>query len=189
MLFIFLFFIFLLILLALIVFWTWKNGISPMPTPFKIKRALIEQLPSLNEGLVYELGAGWGTLAVALAKKYPQCQIIAYENSPVPYCFLKLRLWLSGLHNVTAHPQDFFHASLHQADLVVCYLYPKAMQRLKSKFELELKNQTWVVSHTFAIPQWTAVRTLSIHDLYQTKIYFYRYTQNEIHKKSVDIKD
>lgn len=189
MLFILLLFSFLLILLSLIVVWTWKNGISPMPTPLKIKHRLLEQLPPLQKGFVYELGAGWGTLAVALAKKYPHCQIIAYENSPIPYCFLKLRLWWSSINNVETHPQDFFGASLHQADLVVCYLYPKAMLRLKSKFELELKDQTWVVSHTFAIPGWTAVRIIPTPDIYQSKIYFYRSIKHEIHKKSVDIKD
>ncbi len=63
---------------------------------------------------------------------------------------------------------------LHNASLVVCYLYSGAMQRLKTKFESELALETYVLSHTFAIPGWTRIHCVKVADLYQTPMYLYQ---------------
>nr|NGX50328.1 hypothetical protein [Chlamydiota bacterium] len=70
--------------------------------------------------------------------------------------------------------QNFFKCSLHNADLVVCYLFPKGMTQLKSKFERELKPGTVVVSNTFAIPGWTPIETIEVDDIHRSKIYLYQ---------------
>lgn len=156
-----------------IVLWTWKNGISPMPTTSKAKKVLLENLPELFEGDIYELGSGWGTLAFALAKKYPNCRIIGYENSLIPFLFSNIRLYFSDKKNLILKRQDFFIVGLEKATMIVCYLYPGAMGRLRKKFEAELRKGTWVVSHTFSIPQWKAYKQIDIQDMYCSKIYIY----------------
>ncbi|QLH35887.1 MAG: methyltransferase [Parachlamydiaceae bacterium] len=95
-----LFFIFVLAGLILIIGWSLKNGIGPMPTASKTKMLLFKHLPKEKEGVIYELGSGWGTLAFPLARRYPSSTIIAYENSPIPYLFSKMGLFASGLHNL-----------------------------------------------------------------------------------------
>nr|NGX50824.1 hypothetical protein [Chlamydiota bacterium] len=125
-----------LTILFLILFFTLKNGISPMPTSSKVRNQLLALLPKLERGNVVELGSGWGNLIFPLAKKYKNCQIVGYENSPIPYLF---SLLINPAPNLKIMRQNFFKCSLHNADLVVCYLFPKGMTQLKSKFERELK--------------------------------------------------
>ena len=58
--------------------------------------------------------------------------------------------------------------------MIVCYLFPKGMEKLSKKLEKELKPGTLVISHTFALPGWKPFKTLDVDDLYYTKIYFYQ---------------
>lgn len=150
------------------------NGITPMPTSPRVRRKL---LAIINErqitGKVFELGSGWGTLAIPLARVLPHCQIIGYENSPIPYLFSRLARTLYQLDNLEIIRENFFRASLAEADLIVCYLYPRAMERLKIKFERELKERCLVISSTFAVPQWRAEEVTAAPDHYRTKIYVY----------------
>lgn len=159
-----------LVILFSLIFHTLKNGISPMPTTEKVKRALFEVLPDLDDGVIIDLGSGWGNLIFPLAKKYEHCHIFGYENSPVPYWFSSM---INHKKNLKIRRSDFFNVPLHDADMVVCYLFPKGMEELKAKFEKELKPGTHVVSHTFAIPGWKPKTVIEVNDLHSSKIYLY----------------
>lgn len=169
-----LFYLFLVGILGLIMGYSWRYGITPTPTSPKVKNKLLKILPPEIKGSIAELGSGWGTLAFALAHHFPHNQVHAYEVSPIPFYFSKLISYLHPCSNLHFIRQDFFAASLHSASLVVCYLYPEAMSRLKTKFEKELTPGTLVLSHTFAIPGWIPIRLFKVDDLYQTPIYLYR---------------
>lgn len=149
-----------------ILYWTCKNGISPMPTSPKVQRALLNAMPDQIEGTIVELGSGWGTLAFALARRYPNAQVIGYETSHIPYLFSLL----FRRKNLTFVRKDFFKESL-QVTVAICYLYPTAMQRLKEKLESE--GEIAVITHTFAVNGWKAKKIVEVDDLYKTKIYFY----------------
>lgn len=159
---------------ASIVFWSLRNGIAPMPTSPKAKRRLMESLPKTVEGKVYELGSGWGTLAIPLAKKYPRCLVLGFETSSIPYIVSKLWERAMQLPNLEIKRQDFFSIDLSDSGLVVCYLYPGAMRLLQAKFQEELKPGTWVASNTFSIPGWKPHSVIEVGDLYASKIYLYR---------------
>ena len=81
---------------------------------------------------------------------------------------------LAKLPNGRLQRRDFFSMDLADAGLVVCYLYPGAMEKLKVKFERELKPGCWVITHTFAVPGWKAEAVYPVDDLYRTQIYVYR---------------
>lgn len=169
--------IFLLLLgwiLLSIVIWSYRLGITPTPTSSKAKRCLLKALPDKLEGKILELGSGWGTLAVPLAKTYKNCSVIGYEISPLPFFVSWVRVRFSGVSNLKLLRQDFFKVDMSDASLIVCYLYPGAMRKLKEKFEKELKPGTYVISNTFAIPGWQPISVHEVNDLYRTKIYVYR---------------
>lgn len=163
----------ILIVSASIIFWTIKNGISPMPTSLKAKKCLLEALPKLS-GIVYELGSGWGTLAFPIASRHPDVLVIGYETSPFPYFYSKILSLLKRLPNLKLIRKDFFKISLTDASVVVCYLYPGAMQKLKVKFSEELKPGTLIISNTFAIPGWRPEKVIVVKDLYRSRIYIYK---------------
>ncbi|MFC1586488.1 SAM-dependent methyltransferase [Fibrobacterota bacterium] len=157
-----------------IIFYTLVNGISPMPTSRKVRTKLLDVVSHYKvRGPVFELGSGWGTLAVPLAKALPDSLILAYENSGIPYLFSILRNRLLPMKNLVFIHKNYNSVSLTEAGLVVCYLYSGAMDKLKVKFERELKPGALIISHTFALPGWIPVQVMETGDLYRTRIYVY----------------
>lgn len=149
-------------------------GITPTPTSSKVQKKLLALLPEDFSGAIAELGSGWGTLTSALNKKFPHHPIKAYEISPLPYLFSKCLAAFYHFPHLTIYRQNFFDISFREFSLIVCYLYPDAMMRLKEKFQKELKQGTYIVTHTFAIPGWQEIDKVYVDDLYHTPIYLYR---------------
>ncbi len=159
---------------ASIVIYTLGNGISPSPTTGKVKRRLLKSIADLPcSGHIYELGSGWGTLVIPIAKQFGECHVHGYENSIVPYTVSRVRRLL-GPPNLNLHWRNFMKSGLGTADVVVCYQSPGNMSRLRPKFEEELKNNAYVISNTFAVPGWKPTETHRVDDLFNTCIYVYR---------------
>ena len=78
-----------------------------MPTASKVKKELFQALPEHLEGTILELGSGWGTLAFALGKRYPNCQVIGYEISTIPYLLSLLLQRITKQKNVTFKKKNF----------------------------------------------------------------------------------
>lgn len=168
------FFILLFSAVSIIV-WSVRNGIAPMPTSPKAKKILLAKaLPHEIQGPIFELGSGWGTLVFPLAKQFPLSQVTGYESSLIPYGVSKIVSFFFRQKNLRLARRDFFQEDLHEAALVVCYLYPGAMSKLKLKFEKELQPGTWVISNTFAIPGWYPIHVYEVNDLYRSKILVYK---------------
>lgn len=162
-------------LALLSIFWsTITLGISPMPTGPKVKREVLALIPEDLEGEVHELGAGWGTLAWAVASRCPRAQVIAWERSPFPFLFCRLRLLLQPRKNLTLRFADFHRADLRHARLALAYLWTGAMTKLGPKFEAELPAGAVVISHTFAWRGKEPETTRVTLDLYRTPVYRYR---------------
>lgn len=157
-----------------IVVWAIKNGIGPMPTSPKQKRCLLAFLPTDVSGNVLDLGSGWGTLAISLARKLPACRVFGYESSPVPYFVSRVFQFFLRYPNLRFFRKDILDAPLVEVSLIVCYLYPAAMKRLKVKLERELRPGAVVITNTFAIPGWSPQNVTVTNDIYRSKIYLYR---------------
>ena len=162
-------------LALLSIFWgTITLGISPMPTSGKVKHELLALLPEDLEGEVHELGAGWGTLAWAVATRFPGAQVIGYERSLFPFLFCRLRMIVQPRKNLTMRFVDLHRADLRRARLVITYLWTGALTRLGPKFEAELPNGASVISHTFGWRGKEPELTRATADLYRTPVYRYR---------------
>lgn len=159
---------------ASIAWHTLAVGISPMPTSRRVRAVLLELVPPGIGGEVHELGAGWGTLAFALAEALPGARVIAWESSPVPFFFCWLRQRARPRKNLELRRGDFFAADLRGARLVTCYLFTGAMARLAPKLEAELPSGAVVLTHTFAVRGWQPEATRTVNDLYRTPVYRYR---------------
>lgn len=168
----------LLTILTVVVVTTYKYGIGPTPTSPKVKASLMQMLPKIPPGDIYELGAGWGGLAFALADHYKDHRVIAIEISIVPFVWMKLRQLFFRKKNLKIVFGDFFKMNLMTADLIICYLYPAAMQKLEP-----LVADKWVVSHTFAFPHRKADQIDYAQDLYHTPIYVYERKNHFISEK------
>jgi hypothetical protein len=163
-----------LVVVALIFFYTLYTGISPMPTSARVRRAMFEMLPEGLEGTIFELGSGWGTLALPLAKRYPNCPVHGYEVSPLPWLCSWFRGKGAGRSNLIFHRQNYLQADLSAAALVVVYIHADGMAKLNPKLEAELKPGTLVLSNFFQVRGWTPIQETTVNDLHQSKVYLYQ---------------
>ncbi len=69
---------------------------------------------------------------------------------------------------------DFHRAGLGGAGLVVCYLPPPAMEKLKPKLAAELPPGALVLSNTFAIRDWQPEDVRTAPDPHLSQVYLYR---------------
>ncbi len=159
---------------ALIFIYSEITGSPPVPTAPATKAVMLSMVPADLEGSIHELGSGWGTMAFALARRHPRCPVTAFELSPVPWLFSRLRLALGRYPNLTLRRQDFHRVHLGGTALVVCYLQPRGMRKLKPKLEAELDPGTLVLSNTFAFDGWRAQEERRVADIYSTRVYLYR---------------
>src|SRR4051812_17239822 len=162
---------------ASLVYFTLRTGISPMPSNPLQRTATLEAV-GLTPGPIFELGAGWGTLAFALADRFPHASVVAFELSWIPYGVMRIRHALRPRKNLKLLRADFLQATLSEAQVLVCYLYPGAMEALAPKLKAEAAGAR-LVSHTFAVRGWTAESELTLADLYRSHVYVYRVPQTD----------
>lgn len=163
-----------LVVIALIYIYTLLTGISPMPTSAKVRGAMLAALPDNINGAIFELGSGWGTLAVPLARQYSNCPVLGFEISPLPWLYSRLRQMVTQTQNLTFHRRNYLTADFSASALIVVYIHADGMEKLKPKFERELKPGTLILSNFFQIRGWEPIQELTVDDIHQTKVYLYQ---------------
>ena len=61
---------------------TLRTGVPPMPTSSGVRACMFDLSKDVAPATVFELGAGWGGLATALARRWPEAKVVAVEVSP-----------------------------------------------------------------------------------------------------------
>lgn len=151
-------------ILATLAATVWTGVPSQSSSPGAVAAA-VEIVPEEFDGTIIEPGAGWGALTFALAIRFPACPVIAVELSPLPWLFLQVQQRLLYRQpNVQIIFGDFHRLRFHGADLVACYLTPRAMARLAPKLREELNPGALVVSNSFGLPGWRPIDTIEIPD-------------------------
>ena len=159
---------------ASIVWSSLRTGISPMPSSRKATRTMLTEIGTADTGPIIDTGSGWGTLVIALAKKYPQRQVIGYELSPVPWLISFIRKQTGQIHNLSLHRKDFLKADLSNATTLLCYLFPGGMISLETKLQDEQNKISLIISNTFAMPSHEPSKVIELNDIYSTPVYVYR---------------
>ncbi len=160
-----------------IVFYTIKNGISPMPSSSHAQLAVlkaIKQLPNKHNRVIIDAGSGWGNLAFQVASEFPGMNIFGLENSLIPFWFSRMYKMIGSFSNVTFKQQNIYTFSYEKTDFVLCYLYPGAMRQLSPILKQQLQNGAYIISIFFALPDWTPEHIMECQDLYRTKVYVYQ---------------
>lgn len=178
-------------LISLSIIWnSLRAGITPVPSSRKARQAILTAADLIPAGTIIELGSGWGNLALALAKKYPQRQVIGFEISLVPWLFSIVLKQLQGTKNLSLRKQNFNTCVLPPATLLICYLYPGGMKTLAKKLAREKPAVQMLISNTFALPGTEPLQVIRLDDLYRSPIYVYRFPKegfSEVEKREVKI--
>jgi hypothetical protein len=150
------------------------RGFAPyVNTHPKVLKAILKELSVTDDATVIELGCGHAGFLRAVHNENPRTKLIGVEYS-------LLLVWSARLQNALAKTnieikrQNIIDTDLHSADIVYCYLNPDTMDKLRYKFEHELKKGSTVVSYKYPVP------ALEPHSVYDThikgeKVYFYQY--------------
>ncbi len=109
--------------------------------------ALLVEAKLPDDAVIYELGSGWGSMVIALARAFPRAQVRGIELSPLPYWVARLRT--RRMRNVSLHLGDFHKSDLREAQAVTCYLMISPMPKLAALLDRQLQPGTPVVALTF----------------------------------------
>ncbi len=145
-----------------------------MPSSHKAYNAMMTLAEETGTGTVVDLGSGWGNFVIRMAKQYPQRQVIGYELSLLPWLCSNLLKKVFSLQNLTLYRQDFYKAELCKKSVLVCYLFPEAMEKIKHKLLTEQHQIDFLISNNFALPSSKPEKVLKLNDFYHSPIYLYK---------------
>ncbi|HCP08485.1 MAG TPA: hypothetical protein DIT25_01660 [Candidatus Moranbacteria bacterium] len=106
-----------------------------------------------------DLGMGNGRTLVVASDKFG-LDVGGYELSPIIFWIAKINLRFRKIRSARLYLKNFYDQDLSQNDIIFCFLTPHAMDKLKIKFEKELKPGTRVISYAFRIKEWRALEVL-----------------------------
>jgi SAM-dependent methyltransferase len=145
-------------------------GAGYQPTPAKVVRRMLD-LAEIRPGeTLYDLGAGTGAIVFAASRGYG-ARVVGVEVDPIRVLILRLRRWWGGPRDrVRLEWGNIFEVDLRSAQIVAVFLWPGAMQRLRTQLERQLSTGARVVSHWHEVPGWTP----EVVDT-ERRVYLYRW--------------
>ncbi len=150
-----------------------------MPSSNKAYLAMMQLVDETGTGNIVDLGSGWGNFVIRIAKQYPQRQIIGYELSFLPWLMSTFLKKVLGLKNLTLHRQNFYQADISKTSVLVCYLFPEAMNKISTKLQVEQSSVRFVISNNFALPAWQPFKKIQLNDFYKSPVYLYKISQKK----------
>ena len=137
---------------------------APFVPSNRKRRSIMMKLANIgNQDIVYDLGCGDGRFVFEASKKAKKA--IGYELSIPLYLLGKIRS-LFYKKKAKIRFGDFFKQDLSDADIIFCYLMPKAIQRFYKELWPTLKPGTRFITNQFPIKNLQPVQT-------KDKVYMY----------------
>lgn len=147
-----------------------------VPTPNDVVNKMLEMAAVTAKDVVYDLGCGDGRIVITAAQRYgargvgididPERIREATENVGRAKVADKVK-FIQG---------DLFEANISEATVVTLYLLTELNLRLRPKLMKDLRPGTRVVSHAFAMGDWTPERTEFVNG---SSVYLWRIPQRK----------
>lgn len=137
-------------------FYTGFLGAEFYPTTRRKMQKMLEYSSLKKTDIVYDLGCGDGRLVVAASRKCKEA--VGIEIDPLRFLISWAKIKLLRLKNAKIIFGDLFRQDLKDADVVFLFLRQKTNDRLRKKFEKELKKGTRIVSHYWIFHGWKPVK-------------------------------
>lgn len=142
----------ILLLFLLSMVWPPDSPWSPWwRTSKRIARLQCTLAKVTEEDVVYDLGCGDGTALITAAKEFG-AKGMGVEIDPLRYWIAKIRVYLNGVSDrVSIERKNFFAVDVSPATVVIMYLIPKTLNRLKPKLIKELSPGSRIVTFVYKI--------------------------------------
>ena len=122
--------------------------------------------------VVMDLGSGWGSLLLPLAKQFPEHTFIGIEYGRIPYIVSCFRA--RNLKNLQFIRQDFFASDISEADVIFLFLLTSTMAKLSQKCIKEAKHNAVAYANRFPIQGKEPLQKVSFGSDYET-FYIYKF--------------
>jgi hypothetical protein len=145
--------------------WQGVEDLAPfVATPMEVVNKMLDMAEVKGSDVLYDLGCGDGRIVITAARRFG-CRGMGIDIDPQ-----RIRESRQGAKQAGVQKLVEFRVSL--------YLLPESNALLRPKFESELKQGTYVVSHNYRIPGWEAkeVRADTVADMEgkEHSIFLYR---------------
>ncbi len=144
------------------------------PTPEAVARQMMK-IARLQKGEVfYDLGSGDGALLIMAVGEFGARAVgVELQRKFVEYSRRRVRDF--GLEDrVTVVEGDLFRADVSDADVLILYLLPEALEKLRPKLERELKHGTRIAVYKYQVGGWSPTEVQSVAtDMGEAQIFLY----------------
>lgn len=148
-----LFILFIILILFFMLSMVWPPDSPWAPwwrTNKKTAKAICKLANIISTDVIYDLGCGDGEVLIQAAKL--GAKGIGIEIDPFRVLVAKVRILKNNVRDkVNIKRNNFFNEDISAATVVIVYLVPKTLDRLKTKFLRELKPGVRVVSYKYEI--------------------------------------
>ncbi len=149
---VFIFITLVLLFFLLSMIWPPDSPWSPWwRTNKKIARIQCKLGKITKNDIVYDLGCGDGTALMIAAKEFGACGV-GVEIDLLRYWYARCAFWLTGqAKKLKIERKNFFAVDISPATVVIMYLIPKTLNKLKPKLVKELRPGTRIVTFVYQI--------------------------------------
>jgi predicted RNA methylase len=149
----------LLVLILLVILFFLLSMVWPPDSPWspwwrtspKIARIQCKLAKVKKGDVVYDLGSGEGTALIIAAKEFGATGV-GLEIDPFRVLTSKLSIRFTNLaEKIKIYRKNFFEVDVSDATVVIMYLIPKTLARLRPKLLEELKPGTRIVTFVYRI--------------------------------------
>lgn len=153
-----------------LIFWIWfellRDEAPPIPLPKDTIRKILKLAQVKKNDVVYDLGSGDGRVVIIAAKEFG-AKAVGIEKNRLFAWLSKKIIKKNKLENkIKIIKNDLFKEKINKADVVVIYLSHKLTQKLKTKFEKELKKGAKIISASHPIVGWKEVKKIKTGHFY-----------------------
>lgn len=136
----------LAVIIYLPTFWT---HVPFYPTSTLMYEEIARRLPMDREFRFVDLGSGYGSLVIYLAKRFPKGTFVGSEIAPLPFLVSWART--VGRKNARFYFKSFWKLDFSQFDVLYAFLSPTPMQELWQKVRNEARAGSIFMTNTFAV--------------------------------------
>ena len=135
-----------------------------VPTTEAAVQAMLKLAEVTKSDIVYDLGCGDGRIVIAAATAVG-ARGVGIDINPERIKEAKENARKAGIEGlVRFEEKDLFEADIHEASVVTLFLLNSVNLKLRPKLLKELKPGTRIVSNTFDMGDWKALKEIKLED-------------------------
>lgn len=151
-------------------YWALAMGAGYDPAPMDKVNKMLTMAKVTSDDIVFDLGCGDGRILIAASKRFG-ARGVGIEIDPFRFLFAWLMVLVSGQYRrVKIVYGNFFKSDIRDATVVMLFLYGPTNNKLKERFDCQLRPGTRIVSYVWEFDGWQMSDCLPEDRIYMYKM-------------------